>query len=48
MITAGMDPRSSKNQVITKLRGQNDKLKEELKLLTGKLEAFIEKSRHAK
>ena len=37
--------RNEKQVVITKLRTQNDKLKAELKMLTGKLESFIEKSR---
>ena len=37
--------RNEKQVVITKLRSQNDKLKVELKMLTGKLETFIEKSR---
>ena len=37
--------RNEKQVVITKLRSQNDKLKTELKMLTGKLENFIEKSR---
>ena len=40
--------RNEKQVVITKLRTQNDKLKVELKMLTGKLETFIEKSRQRK
>ena len=36
---------SEKQEIINKLRGQNDKLKKELKMLTGKLENFVEKSR---
>ena len=40
--------RNEKQVVITKLRGQNDKLKAELKMLTGKLEGFIEKQRTRK
>ena len=36
---------SEKTEVINKLRGQNEKLKKELKMLTGKLEQFVEKSR---
>jgi hypothetical protein len=39
---------NNKNVVIHKLRTQNEKLKDELKDLTSKLESFIEKSRHAK
>ena len=40
--------RNEKQVVISKLRTQNDKLKAELKMLTGKLENFIEKSRQRK
>ena len=36
---------SDKQVVISKLRQQNDRLKSELKMLTGKLEQFVEKSR---
>jgi hypothetical protein len=39
---------ASKNMIISKLRQQNQHLKDELKTLTSKLENFIEKSRHAK
>jgi hypothetical protein len=39
---------SEKQEIINKLRGQNDKLKKELKMLTGKLETFVEKSRQRK
>ena len=35
--------RNEKQVVIGKLRSQNDKLKTELKMLTGKLENYIEK-----
>lgn len=35
--------KNEKQVVITKLRSQNEKLKTELKMLTGKLESFIEK-----
>ena len=40
--------RGEKQVVISKLRSQNEKLKTELKMLTGKLEQFIEKSRQRK
>jgi len=36
---------TEKQQIIQKLKGQNEKLKNELKMLTGKLEEFVEKSR---
>ena len=36
---------NDKQVVIGKLRQQNDRLKSELKMLTGKLEQFAEKSR---
>lgn len=39
---------SDKQVVISKLRQQNDRLKSELKMLTGKLEQFVEKSRQKK
>jgi hypothetical protein len=39
---------TEKQLIISKLRGQNEKLKSELKLLTGKLEDFIDKSKHKK
>ena len=40
--------KNEKQVVIGKLRAQNDKLKAELKMLTGKLQNFIEKSRQRK
>lgn len=36
---------TEKQIIISKLKGQNEKLKSELKLLTGKLEEFIDKSK---
>ena len=39
---------NDKQVVIGKLRQQNDRLKSELKMLTGKLEQFVEKSRQKK
>lgn len=38
-------PLTEKQLIITKLKGQNEKLKNELKVLTSKLEEFIEKNR---
>ena len=45
--TAGV-PLTEKQLIISKLKGQNDKLKNELKVLTAKLEEFIDKSRQKK
>ena len=39
---------TEKQLIISKLKGQNDKLKSELKMLTTKLEEFIDKSRQKK
>ena len=39
---------NDKQLVIGKLRQQNERLKSELKMLTGKLEQFVEKSRQKK
>ena len=47
-INAAAVKANEKQVVISKLRGQNDKLKAELKMLTGKLETFIDKSRQRK
>jgi len=38
-------PLTEKQLIISKLKGQNEKLKSELKVLTSKLEEFIDKSR---
>jgi hypothetical protein len=38
-------PMTEKQLIISKLKGQNEKLKQELKVLTMKLEEFIEKNR---
>ena len=45
---SGVALTSDKQVVISKLRQQNDRLKSELKMLTGKLEQFVEKSRQKK
>jgi len=37
-------PNNEKQVIISKLKGQNEKLKAELKVLTSKLEEFIERS----
>ncbi len=39
---------SDKQVIISKLRNQNEKLKAELKVLSSKLEEFVERSRHKK
>ena len=39
---------TEKQLIISKLKGQNEKLKQELKVLTSKLEEFIEKNRQKK
>lgn len=39
---------TEKQVIISKLRGQNEKLKTELKMLTQKLEEFVEKSKQKK
>jgi predicted RNase H-like nuclease (RuvC/YqgF family) len=41
-------PMTEKQLIISKLKGQNEKLKQELKVLTMKLEEFIEKNRQKK
>jgi len=41
-------PMTEKQLIISKLKGQNEKLKQELKVLTSKLEEFIEKNRQKK
>lgn len=41
-------PMTEKQLIISKLKGQNDKLKGELKVLTSKLEEFVEKNRQKK
>ena len=41
-------PMTEKQLIISKLKGQNEKLKQELKVLTSKLEDFIEKNRQKK
>jgi hypothetical protein len=38
-------PMTEKQLIISKLKGQNEKLKQELKVLTSKLEEFIEKNK---
>jgi len=38
-------PLTEKQLIISKLKGQNEKLKNELKVLTSKLEEFIDKNR---
>jgi hypothetical protein len=38
-------PMTEKQLIISKLKGQNEKLKQELKVLTSKLEEFVEKNR---
>ncbi len=47
-ITNPNAPLTEKQLIITKLKGQNEKLKSELKVLTGKLEEFIDKNRQKK
>ena len=42
------DKATSRNAVVIKLRAQNEKLKQELKVLTTKLEHFVDRSRQAK
>ena len=45
------DPMAAKNgkqQIIFKLRGQNEKLKKELSTLTSELEKYVEKTRQKK
>ena len=39
---------NDKQIVISKMRQQNERLKSELKMLTGKLEQFVDKSRAKK
>ena len=39
---------TEKQLIISKLKGQNEKLKQELKVLTMKLEEFIEKNKQKK
>lgn len=41
-------PMTEKQLIISKLKGQNDKLKGELKVLTAKLKEFIDKNRQKK
>lgn len=42
------EPLTEKQIIIQKLKGQNEKLKGELKVLTQKLEEFIERSKQKK
>ena len=44
----GAMPLTEKQLIISKLKGQNEKLKGELKVLTSKLEEFMDKSRQKK
>ena len=44
----GMPPRGEKTETIDKLKQQNDKLKGELRMLTVKLEEFVEKAKQRK
>ena len=43
-----MPPRGEKTETIDKLKQQNDKLKGELRMLTVKLEEFVEKAKQRK